>query len=284
MITERALRLVRRSARVPGVRRLTRVRALTRFSFALRASLVRESLEFAWLEVASPGPALKTHHLRDTGVPFAIRHQTADILALDELFSQREYELPLQVRNALAGRQPLRVLDLGGNIGLFGAWMIGEFSDVQLTSIEADPDNARVLAATIAANRGTSWRLVEAAASTSDGTVRFVSGEQTTSHMAQPDEDGIEVPAVDVFELAEDVDLLKIDVEGGEWALLDDPRFGSLRPAAVVLEYHPQGCPATDARAAAEDRLRRAGLEVIDVRPHPEHGTGLIWALDERPG
>src|SRR3954452_14039231 len=201
MITEQALRLLRRSARVPGVRRLTRVRGLTRLSFALRASLVREHLEFAWLELASPGPVLKTHHLRDTGVPFAMRHRTADILALDELFSQREYELPMQVRDALAGRRPLRVLDIGANIGLFGAWMIGEFSDVQITSIEADPDNARVLAATIAANRDTSWKLIEAAASTRDGTVRFVSGEQTTSHVARPDEDGIEIPAVDVFEL-----------------------------------------------------------------------------------
>jgi FkbM family methyltransferase len=284
MITEQALRLLRRLARVPGVRRLTRVRALTRLSFALRASLVREHLEFVWLELASRGPVLKTHHIRDTGVPFAMRHQTADVLVLDELFSQREYELPLQIRDALAGRRPLRVLDLGANIGLFGAWMIGEFSDVQITSIEADPDNARVLEATIAANRSTRWNLIEAAASTRDGTVRFVSGEHTTSHMARPDEDGIEVSAVDVFELAGDVDMLKIDVEGAEWPLLADPRFGGLGPAAVLLEYHPQGCRATDARAAAEDRLRCAGLEVINVRPHAEHGTGLIWALGERLG
>jgi FkbM family methyltransferase len=250
-----------------------------RFGFAMRASLVRERLEFAWLELAAPGPVLKTHHLRETGVAFAVRHQTADILALDELFSQREYELPQRVEEVLAGRRPLRVLDLGANIGLFGVWILGRFHDAEITSIEADPDNARVLAATIEANRGTNWRLVEAAASTRAETVRFVSGELTTSHLARLDEEGIEIPAVDVLELAEDVDLLKIDIEGAEWALLEDSRFAGLGPAVVVLEYHPEGCPGRDVRKAVEDLLRHAGFEIAAVRPHPEHGTGLVWAL-----
>ena len=46
-------------------------------------------------------------------------------MALDELFSQREYELPPPVERTLAattGR--LRVVDLGANIGLFGAWLL----------------------------------------------------------------------------------------------------------------------------------------------------------------
>jgi FkbM family methyltransferase len=253
-----------------------------RFSLALRASLVTEPLDFARLELLAPRPVMKAHHLRETGVAIAVRHQTADILALDEVFSQREYELPPEVKEVLARRRPLRVLDLGANIGLFGAWTLGQFSHVEITSIEADPDNARVLAATIAANRGKTWNLVEAAAGTRADTVRFVAGGHTTSHLAQPDENGIEIPAVDVFELPGDVDLLKIDIEGGEWPLLDDPRFGRRGANAVVLEYHPQGCPTADARAAAEDRLRRAGFEITSVRPHPEHGTGLIWALRGR--
>lgn len=281
MISEQALRLLRRSARLPGARRLTRVKLLMRFSFALRAALVRERLEFAWLELARAEPVLRTHHLRDTGVGFAVRHQTADILALDELISQREYEIPREVRNLLTRQRPLRVLDLGANIGLFGAWVIGQFPEVQITSVEADPDNARVLAQTIAANPGTRWKLIEAAASTRLGTVRFVSGKQTTSHLAGPGEDGIEIAAVDVFELTGDIDLLKIDIEGGEWALLEDRRFAELRPTAVVLEYHPRGPQAVDAETAAQDHLRGSGFEIASVRRHPEHGTGLVWAVTD---
>jgi FkbM family methyltransferase len=278
VITDLALRIVRRLARAPGLRRLTHVKVLTRFSFALRASLVRERLQFAWLELAAPRPVLSTHHLRDTGVAFAVRHQTPDILALDELFSQHEYEMPQEVEDVLRARRPLRALDLGANIGLFGAWILGRFPDVQITSVEPDPGNARVLAATIAANSG-SWQLLEAAGGTRAGTVRFVAGEHATSHVARKGENGIEVPVVDALEMAGDADLLKIDIEGGEWALLDDPRFRRLRAAAVVLEYHPQACPTTDARSAAEERLLGAGYQIVSVRPHAEHGTGLIWAL-----
>ena len=279
MIADLALRAVRGLARAPGIRRLTHVKALTRFSFALRASLVQERLQFVWLELAAPRSVLRAHHLRDTGVAFAVRHQTPDILALDELFSQHEYELPDEAEAVLGGRRPLRVLDLGANIGLFGVWILGRFPEVQMTSVEPDPGNAGVLAATIAANSVDSWRLIEAAAGTRAGTVQFVAGEHTTSHVARRGESGIEVPLVDALELAGGADLLKIDIEGGEWALLDDPRFGRLRAAVVVLEYHPQACPTTDARSAAKGRLLAADYEIVSVRPHAEHGTGLIWAM-----
>jgi FkbM family methyltransferase len=279
VIADLALRIVRRLAQVPGIRRLTRFKVLTRFSFAIRGSLVRERLEFAWLELAMPGPVLKTHHLPDTGVAFAVRHQTPDIMALDELFSQREYQLPQEVIDVLAARLPLRVLDLGANIGLFGVWMLDQFPDAQITSVEPDPGNARVLAATIGVNPRTEWGLIEAAAGTDVGTVRFVAGGHTTSHIARQGERGIDVPAVDALEMAAEADLLKIDIEGGEWALLDDPRLRSLGAVAVVLEYHPQGCPTSDPGSAAQERLRHAGYEIVSVRPKTESETGLIWAL-----
>jgi FkbM family methyltransferase len=279
VIADLALRIVRRVAQMPGLRRLTRFKVLMRFSFAIRGSLVRERLEFAWLELAMPGPVLKTHHLPDTGVAFAVRHQTPDILALDELFSQREYELPQKVKDVLAARLPLRVLDLGANIGLFGVWVLDQFPDAQITSVEPDPDNARVLAATIGVNPRNAWKLIEAAAGTDVGTVRFVASGHTTSHVAQRGEKGTDVPAVDALELAAEADLLKVDIEGGEWALLDDSRLRSLGAVAVVLEYHPQGCPTCDPSSAAQERFRDAGYEIVSVRPKAESGTGLIWAL-----
>jgi hypothetical protein len=54
-----------------------------------------------------------------------------------------------------------------------------------------------------------------------------------------------------------------------------------MRPAVFVLEYHREGCPAADPRTAAEERLRRSGFEIVSVRVHEEHGTGIIWAVRE---
>ena len=46
-----------------------------------------------------------------------------------------------------------------------------------------------------------------------------------------------------------EADLVKIDIEGGEWPILTDPRFAQLPTPALVIEYHPAGCPGPDPQA-----------------------------------
>ena len=74
-----------------------------------------------------------------------------------------------------------------------------------------------------------------------------------------------------------DADLLKMDIEGGEWAILNDPRFARSPPRAVVLEYHPYLCPSADARAAAVQALESAGLRTAAIW-HRADGHGMLWA------
>ena len=87
------------------------------------------------------------------GVAIALRHHTGDVLVLDEIFSQLEYEPP---RRGQAGCSRLsgapRVVDLGANIGLFGAWVLGRYPDATIVAVEADPANAAVHRRTIEAN------------------------------------------------------------------------------------------------------------------------------------
>ena len=65
---------------------------------------------------------------------------------------------------------------------------------------------------------------------------------------------------VDVMAQIADADLVKIDIEGGEWMLLEDPRFADSPPGALVFEYHPRFCPSGDPRERAESLLAAAGL------------------------
>ncbi|MDQ4019688.1 MAG: hypothetical protein M3188_07645, partial [Actinomycetota bacterium] len=93
-------------------------------SFALRGSLVRESARFALNELRGSS-AVATYRLRSSGIAVTVRHGTADVLVLDSVFSQGEYELAAPVEATLAARRmPLRVVDLGANIGLFGAYIL----------------------------------------------------------------------------------------------------------------------------------------------------------------
>jgi hypothetical protein len=247
------------------LRRLTRVKPLLRVSFALRGALVENSLAFALHELDAR-PSTHRYRLSGSSVAITIRHHTADILVLDELFAQREYEFPPPVATALAraGPEP-RVIDLGANIGLFGAWALMHFPGARVVGVEADETNAAIHAETIRANPTARWELTRGFAAPATGTARL--------------DDATEVTAVDVFPQLLDADLVKIDIEGAEWAILADPRFAQIRAAAIVLEYHRHLCPRDDPQRAAESALSVAGYEVLQTRATPELETGLIWGF-----
>ena len=270
------LGLVRKLATLPGLRRLTRMGPVTRVSFALRGILVTQPMRFALNELRrSPTP--ETYPLRRSGVRVALRHGTPDVLILDEVFSQDPYEPPEAAVLALEKlERPLRVLDLGANIGLFGAWALGRFPVASIHAVEPDPENAAVHERTIEANLGRAdWRLTRAYATVSAGKVRLHAGDFTTSRLAAAGEESIMVPAIDVLPLLSETDLVKIDIEGAEWPILLDQRFAASRATALVLEYHD------DARSRAESALRAPGYRVEETARNDRYRTGVIWAWRE---
>lgn len=278
------IRVVRRLASAPLLRHLTRFEPLLRVSFALRGSLVREKLTFAANELRRR-PVVGVYRLRTSGVAVALRHHTGDIMVLDEIFSQGEYEPPREARLGLAKLPPEpRVLDLGANIGLFGAWVLAQLPGATIVAVEADPENAAVHRRTIEANAlGDRWQLVEGFAATKPGVIPFKAGLHATSQRAEAGEEAVDVAAVDVLPRVEAADLVKIDVEGAEWDLLADPRFARAQPQVIVLEYHEQGCPGPDPAGAAEAALRAAGFQVVHGQTKPQFGAGILWALADQP-
>ena len=225
-------------------------------------------------------PGTRTYRVRGAEhIPVAVRHLTPDLLTLDEVFVQRSYAEPPPVTAAIDGLgRPPRVLDLGANIGLAAAWFARRWPGAEIVCVEPDPANLQSLRVPAAA---AGWRVVEAAAAAEPGTLEFSAGAFAASQ-AEPG-GGIVVEAIDVFALATELqpDLIKSDMEGGEWALLCDPRLSGLSARAIVMEYHPHLCPAPeDPRAEAFARLRAAGYEVADaagVEGTPE-GVGTLWA------
>lgn len=265
------LRAVRRLATAPLVRKLTSVTPLLRLSYSLRATLVQERARFVRNELRR-GPVTGTYHLRESGIGVAIRHHTGDVMVLDEIFSQREYEPPPGIDLRDIGR----AVDLGANIGLFGAWLLGRCREAEVVAYEADPTNAAVHRLTIEVNGlEDRWRLVEAFAATQDGTTSFTTGLHAVSHEGE----GMEVRVVDVLPYLADADLVKVDIEGAEWPILADSRFRELQARLVVLEYHAEGSPQLDAAAAAGQALTDAGYEVHHAVHKPAFGAGLLWGV-----
>jgi FkbM family methyltransferase len=226
-------------------------------------------------------PAIGRYHLRESGLAVYLRDDVLEDLAtLIQTFRQDHYVPPPEVRAALerCGDRPV-AMDLGANIGMFGAWFLSRYPRGRVTAYEADPANAAVHHLTVRANApAVEWELVAAAAGTRDGEVRFVTGHATNSRLATDGDSDTElVPQHDVLARAQDVHLLKVDIEGAEWDLLQDPRFESLPARVVALEYHAERCPEPDSRGFAAARLEAAGFRVTDGGLDAPPGHGMVW-------
>ncbi|MCA1656658.1 MAG: FkbM family methyltransferase, partial [Actinobacteria bacterium] len=176
------------------------------------------------------------------------------------------------------GRPPV-VLDLGANVGFAAAWFSARWPGARIVCVEPDPFNLEALR-DAAAHAGGRWRVIEAAAAAAPGTIEFASGAGATSHARAGG--GLRVATVDFFALAAKTraDLVKIDIEGGEWELLTDARLDDLGAIAIFVEFHPHLCPTDDPRAEAVSRLEAAGYTVSEVAPlaHAPADVGLLWA------
>jgi FkbM family methyltransferase len=210
-------------------------------------------------------------------------------MVVGEMFIERVYEPPREVLDRIAQLpRPPRIVDLGANIGLFGAFALGRWPGAQITAVEPDPWNLEIHRLTVAANPAAQWRLEGAAAANEAGKVPFATGGFNASAVIDrrdgTSEHAPTVPAIDVLPLMADADLIKMDIEGSEWALLDDPRFAALRPAVLVIEHHAHLCPGDDPRAAAFESLAAAGYEMLEapLPPGACPGQGMFWAWPKR--
>jgi FkbM family methyltransferase len=242
------------------------------------AALVREPVRF-WLRVATRRHSVSRYRLRDSDITVHLRHGTVDVITLEQIAAAGHYDPPPQVAALLdAAEAPVRVIDLGANIGMFGAHVRRLYPKSEITAFEPHPANVEVLKRTATANDG-GWYVVAACADVADGTVPFwIGGGFTRSRVGEESSETIDVPAVDIFPYLATGDLLKIDIEGAEWKILDDPRFAALDAAAIALEYHAYACPDPDPRAYARRRLEKARYEVADADLAAEPGHGMLWA------
>jgi len=264
---------------------------------------VREPGRFAVRELRS-ARSTGLYRLRASGLRVQVRHPLLDMWVLEEIFRFRAYQPPPEILQRLRalGRPP-RIADLGGHAGYFGLYMLGLFPQADITSLEPDPHNARALRGSVEANglAGT-WQVIEAAAATADGRAEFDSGFHLSRLVAAGEPPGemldglrsvfpflaggpllerrrVSVEVRDAFPLMAAADLLKIDIEGGEWALLADPRFPELGAAALVLEYHPADGDCAAASRMVRERLTQAGYGVVSEVRGPD--AGVVWAALE---
>ena len=173
-------------ARVPALAALVKSRPLQHLVQTLRgAKAVRAPLRFMalQLEPARPGapPRAAVHRLRESNMTVLLRHRTRDVHIFNEIFGgtggRRSYAPPPAVAAMLDARPAPRIIDLGANIGLFGAYALGRWPDAAVCSFEPDPTNVRMLTRLITANGlGRRWSVAEVAVANQAGELSFAAG------------------------------------------------------------------------------------------------------------
>lgn len=196
-----------------------------------------------------------------------------DMLVVRELFLDGDYRVP-------PGRPVRTVLDLGANVGISVRYLLARFPDARVIAVEPDPRLVPRLRANVDGLPGVAVHA--AAVAPRAGTATFFSTPDGWSSSLTPAAGGrpVTVECMTVEEILgaaglERVDLVKLDIEGGEWPLLE---AGAIQRATdcVVGELHHR-----DPRESVE-RARRA-FAGWAFTLHATHGSGSTFTA-VRPG
>jgi FkbM family methyltransferase len=217
-------------------------------------------------------PFLPQLHLRifftfeGRAVTVVIRSNEVDYRLLAGVFVNREYEMPVA--------NPHRILDLGGNIGTASVFFHAMHPEAEIIAVEALPANLPILRENFEVNR-IPGRVIGAAISDQPGKTTFFLGEADCSSVVrQPwmSGDAIEVDCVTVPEIMrqagwDNIDFLKVDVEGAEKAVFRNCGEWIGKVGAIVGELH-DGYTIRDFDRDTQGRFDCS--EVFEYGPHGE--------------
>jgi FkbM family methyltransferase len=183
------------------------------------------------------GLANREHTIRVRGgVTLRYRLNRGDLQSLREVWIDEVYRLPFDVA-------PKLLVDLGANIGLSAVWFAREYGCTTIIAVEPSPENARLARMNLDLN-AIPAEVVEAAVGASDGTVYFQ--DEPDSNLGHVANSGRAVRQVSMRTVlarlpeGADVDLMKMDIEGGEGPLLEATAdlnwLGRVR--SIIAETH----------------------------------------------
>jgi FkbM family methyltransferase len=253
--------------------------------FAAKLMPVLDSLFADWNErveaLHAPAPAAQAQRVAAL-VP--------DVAAEQRAFTDRDLVVQVVLPYLRAGGSR-RLLDIGACVGAMSSPFLAE--GWQAVMFEPDPRCHATLAALAAAHPGQVRIETAAVTPDRDGSVLFhIAGAPGLSGLSHSpfaaDLATREVPALALTPYIVrkglfDVDFVKIDAEGHDFAILDGLDFGRVAPRLVMVEFGDQ-FPGQD-RAAIEtmiQRMRRNGyracvacLSALGDRARHEWDTGL---------
>lgn len=189
------------------------------------------------------------------GIRLTYRRNRGDIQGIREVFLEEHYRIPSLLQ---AGT----LVDLGANIGLTALWFAKRYGVGRIVGVEPVGANVAIARRNLADNH-VEAEIVQAAIGPVRGPVSFAPGSASNLGRVGPGSLQVEMITMhDVLErLGSTVDLLKVDIEGGEAALFAGDLSWLDAVTAIVCELHPSlvDCEPIVARLAAHGFRYRPG-------------------------
>ncbi len=188
-----------------------------------------------------------------------------DLTTVWHVFFANEYYVPQNSRT---------IVDLGANIGAFTVWAANRCHSSRILSFEPFPSTFENLQTNIKSNcLDDRVECFQMAVGGHNGIARFESEPKMRSYCRKLVTDGSATKAIDVecitlasllsrFDLDE-IDCLKMDVEGAEYKIILSASVHTLRRARIItLEYHD-----TDRSSVLWDKLEDSGFRRVMYAP-----------------
>jgi len=195
-----------------------------------------------------------------------------------EVFLHGDYKPPFEMQEVRS------IADLGGNVGYATIFLGRLFPNAFIDVFEPHPAHVAALKKNLILNRMQHRVSIHPNAAGAEHRSLYLTDADTCSSLVSHSGNGvIPVQVIDWLDFAKSrsVDLLKMDIEGGEYEILFDPRFEQLRIPVICMEWHIRN---GECRPSAAERLRSLGYRVINrqERRLPEMRCVLLWAqLDQ---
>ncbi len=183
--------------------------------------------------------------------PLYVRHGTTDLSVVRQVFCHEEYSCVLGIQS------PRLIVDCGANIGCTSFYLLHHFPDAKVVAVEPDGGNYEVCKRNLAPfgdqvtllrkgvwPQAAALRVVEG----TGGKVEWAKGEWAMEVRPclsgeQPDVEGVTIPDILEQTQQDQIDLLKVDIEGAERYLFaegTDAWLGLTRN--IVIELHGEEC------------------------------------------
>lgn len=208
-----------------------------------------------------------TLEVRVSGVshPLVIRPTKPDVLVLWQTFGLRQCAVPLS-------SAPKLIVDAGANIGCTAVFLANAYPGARIVAVEPDTENASLARRNCA--RYPNIEIVEGAVwprpvmleieNPQDESWAFRMRERPLG----ADASGMRGLTIDELSKGASIDLLKVDIEGGEVQLFTEDTQWLTRVGAMLVELHGPNCKRAVATAA-----QTAGFQAL-----PPQGEYVVYA------